>query len=46
MGLLIALKEGVAKIARTFGDKLGGFRFPSRIARTLQLFVDYSAVGI
>lgn len=41
-----ALKEGVAKIARTFGDKLGGFRFPPRIARTLQLFVDYSAVGI
>ncbi|KAJ7488930.1 hypothetical protein FB451DRAFT_1361983 [Mycena latifolia] len=36
-----ALKEGLARIARTFGDKLRAFRFPPRTAARLQGFVDY-----
>ncbi|KAF9077658.1 nucleoporin protein Ndc1-Nup [Rhodocollybia butyracea] len=36
-----ALKEGVARIARTFGDKLLAFKFPPRTARKLQGFLDY-----
>ncbi|KAJ7646827.1 nucleoporin protein Ndc1-Nup-domain-containing protein [Roridomyces roridus] len=38
-----ALKEGVARIVRTFGDKLRAFRFPPRTAARLQGFVDYCA---
>ncbi|KAJ7437446.1 hypothetical protein B0H11DRAFT_2107189 [Mycena galericulata] len=38
-----ALKEGVARIVRTFGDKLRAFRFPPRTATRLQGFVDYCA---
>ncbi|KDQ51846.1 hypothetical protein JAAARDRAFT_210825 [Jaapia argillacea MUCL 33604] len=37
-----ALKEGVARIVRTFRDKLGAFKFPPATARKLQGFVDYS----
>ncbi|KIK76962.1 hypothetical protein PAXRUDRAFT_835155 [Paxillus rubicundulus Ve08.2h10] len=36
-----ALKTGVADIVRTFGDKLVAFKFPPRIAKKLQSFVDY-----
>ncbi|KAJ7220832.1 nucleoporin protein Ndc1-Nup-domain-containing protein [Mycena pura] len=36
-----ALKEGVARIVRTFGDKLRAFRFPPRTAARLQEYVDY-----
>ncbi|KAJ7131384.1 nucleoporin protein Ndc1-Nup-domain-containing protein [Mycena epipterygia] len=38
-----ALKEGIARIVRTFGDKLRAFRFPPRTAARLQGFVDYCA---
>jgi nucleoporin NDC1 len=38
----LALKEGVVRIVQTFGDKLLAFRFPPRIARKLQSFVDHS----
>jgi len=37
-----ALKEGIVQIARTFGDKLAAFKFPSRTAQKLQGFVDYA----
>lgn len=37
-----ALKSGVADIARTFGEKLVAFKFPSRTAKKLQSFVDYA----
>ncbi|KAF8960800.1 nucleoporin protein Ndc1-Nup [Flammula alnicola] len=36
------LKEGIARIVRTFGDKLLAFKFPPRIANKLQAFLDYS----
>ncbi|KAA1477952.1 hypothetical protein DENSPDRAFT_867789 [Dentipellis sp. KUC8613] len=36
------LKEGVVRIVRTFGDKLGAFAFPPHVARKLQGFVDYN----
>ncbi|KAJ7689308.1 hypothetical protein B0H17DRAFT_1180303 [Mycena rosella] len=36
-----ALKEGLARIARTFGDKLRAFRFAPRVAARMQEFVDY-----
>ncbi|PFH45653.1 hypothetical protein AMATHDRAFT_8848 [Amanita thiersii Skay4041] len=36
-----ALKEGVGRIVRTFGDKLLAFKFPPRIAHKLQGFMDY-----
>ncbi|KIY45728.1 hypothetical protein FISHEDRAFT_48838 [Fistulina hepatica ATCC 64428] len=36
-----ALKEGTARIVRTFGDKLTAFKFPPRTARKLQTFVEY-----
>jgi nucleoporin NDC1 len=39
-----ALKEGVARIVRTFGDRLLAFKFPLRIATKLQSFVDYTVV--
>jgi nucleoporin NDC1 len=37
----IGLKEGVARIVRTFGDKLLAFKFPPRTARKLQGFLEY-----
>ena len=37
-----ALKDGIVRIVRTFGDKLSAFKFPPRIARKLQGFVDYN----
>ncbi|KAF8436467.1 nucleoporin protein Ndc1-Nup, partial [Boletus edulis BED1] len=37
-----ALKSGVADIARTFGEKLVAFKFPPRIAKKLQSFVDHA----
>ena len=33
-------KEGVARIVRTFGDKLLAFRFPPRTAQKLQPFLE------
>ncbi|KAH9476277.1 Nucleoporin NDC1 [Psilocybe cubensis] len=36
------LKEGLARIVRTFGDKLFAFKFPPRIGHKLQEFLDYS----
>lgn len=35
------LKESVARIVRTFGDKLLAFKFPPRTARKLQGFLEY-----
>ncbi|KAJ3895442.1 nucleoporin protein Ndc1-Nup-domain-containing protein [Lentinula edodes] len=35
------LKEGVARIARVFSDKLLAFKFPPRTATKLQGFLDY-----
>ncbi|KAJ7578193.1 nucleoporin protein Ndc1-Nup [Mycena floridula] len=44
LGLLsIALKEGIADIARTFGGKLQAFKFPPRTAAKLQGFLDYAS---
>jgi nucleoporin NDC1 len=39
---ITALKDGVARIVRTFGDKLLAFKFPPRTARKLQGFIDYN----
>ncbi|KAF4584895.1 hypothetical protein EYR40_001720 [Pleurotus pulmonarius] len=36
-----ALKDGVASIVRTFGDKLLAFKFPPKTASKLQGFMDY-----
>ena len=30
------------QIVRTFGEKLAAFKFPPRVARQLQGFVDYN----
>ncbi|TFK65917.1 hypothetical protein BDN72DRAFT_844963 [Pluteus cervinus] len=35
------LKDGVARIVRTFGDKLLAFKFPPKTANKLQGFLDY-----
>ncbi|EFI26696.1 hypothetical protein CC1G_15467 [Coprinopsis cinerea okayama7 len=35
------LKDGIARIVRTFGDKLTAFRFPPRTAQKLQTFMDF-----
>lgn len=40
--LLSALKEGIARIVRTFGDRLRAFRFPPPIAQKLQMFLIYA----
>ncbi|EIN05466.1 hypothetical protein PUNSTDRAFT_74324 [Punctularia strigosozonata HHB-11173 SS5] len=37
-----ALKDGLLRVVRTFGEKLSAFKFPPRIARKLQGFADYS----
>lgn len=39
--LVSGLKEGIARIVRTFGDKLLAFKFPPRTAQKLQGFLDY-----
>ncbi|KAF9524907.1 nucleoporin protein Ndc1-Nup [Crepidotus variabilis] len=36
------LREGIARIVRTFGDKLLAFKFPPRTAQKLQAFLEYS----
>ncbi|KAG6860815.1 hypothetical protein C0995_007316 [Termitomyces sp. Mi166 len=35
------LRAGIARIVRTFGDKLLAFKFPPRIAEKLQPFMEY-----
>ena len=40
--LFVALKDGVVRIVRTFGDKLLAFKFTPRTARKLQGFIDYN----
>ncbi|KAF9022291.1 hypothetical protein BDZ89DRAFT_1163331 [Hymenopellis radicata] len=35
------LQEGISRIVRTFGIKLNAFKFPPRVARKLQGFLDY-----
>jgi len=40
-GVSDAMKEGVVRIVRTFGDRLLAFRFPPRIAHKLQPFLEY-----
>jgi nucleoporin NDC1 len=39
--LVLGLKGGIARIVRTFGDKLLAFKFPPRVAQKLQGFLDY-----
>ncbi|KAF9556859.1 hypothetical protein CPC08DRAFT_72619 [Agrocybe pediades] len=36
------LKEGIARIVRTFGDKLQAFKFPPKVAGKLQGFLDHT----
>ncbi|KAJ6482732.1 hypothetical protein C8R45DRAFT_1215438 [Mycena sanguinolenta] len=43
ISLPAALKDGIARIVHTFGDKLRAFRFPPRTAARLQGFVEYCA---
>jgi nucleoporin NDC1 len=40
--LFPGLKEGIIRIVVTFGDSLSAFKFPPKIARKLQGYVDYS----
>ena len=40
--LFAALKDGLVRVVRTFGDKLAAFRFAPRTAKKLQGFVDYN----
>ena len=40
--VFVALKDGISRIVRTFGDKLLAFKFPPRVARKLQGFIDYN----
>lgn len=40
-----ALKDGIARIVRTFGDTLTAFRFPPRTAGRVQVFMDYYLGG-
>ncbi|KZV62242.1 hypothetical protein PENSPDRAFT_678351 [Peniophora sp. CONT] len=37
-----ALKMGVVRVVKTFGSKLGAFKFPPVVARKLQGFMDYA----
>ncbi|CAL1710388.1 unnamed protein product [Somion occarium] len=37
-----ALKNGLVRIVQTFGERLSAFRFPPRIAKILQEYVDYT----
>ncbi|KIJ56383.1 hypothetical protein M422DRAFT_774158 [Sphaerobolus stellatus SS14] len=36
-----SLREGIGLIAKTFGDRLGVYRFPPPTAKRLQTFMDY-----
>ena len=36
------LREGIARIVRTFGDKLLAFKFPPPVAQKLQTFLEYA----
>ncbi|KAJ2916680.1 hypothetical protein MD484_g3740, partial [Candolleomyces efflorescens] len=38
-----ALKDSLARIVRTFGDRLTAFRFPPRVAGKVQGFMDFCA---
>ena len=40
--LLPGLREGIARIVRTFGDKLLAFKFPLPVAQKLQTFLEYA----
>ncbi|KIY65317.1 hypothetical protein CYLTODRAFT_400625 [Cylindrobasidium torrendii FP15055 ss-10] len=35
-------REGIARVVKTFGTKLSAFKFPPRVARKLQGFLDYA----
>ena len=37
----VALKDGIGRIVRTFGDKLLAFKFPPRVSQKVQGFLDY-----
>ena len=39
--LVLGLKDGIARIVRTFGKKLLAFKLPPRVAQKLQGFLDY-----
>ena len=39
--LVLGLKDGIARIVRTFGNKLLAFKFPPRVAQKLKGFLDY-----
>jgi hypothetical protein len=39
--LILGLKDGIARIVRTFGNKLFPFKFPPRVGQKLQGFLDY-----
>lgn len=40
--VFVALKNGLVRIVQTFGERLSAFRFPPRIAKILQEYVDYT----
>jgi len=40
-GMADGLKDGIARIVRTFGNKLFPFKFPPRVGQKLQGFLDY-----
>ena len=39
--LFLGLKDGIARIVRTFGKKLLAFKLPPRVMQKLQGFLDY-----
>ena len=39
--MVLGLKDGIARIVRTFGKKLLAFKLPPRVAQKLQGFLDY-----
>ena len=39
--MILGLKDGIARIVRTFGKKLLAFKLPPRVAQKLQGFLDY-----
>jgi hypothetical protein len=44
-GVCAALKDGIGRVAHTFGDKLVAFRFAPKTAARLQPFVDAALAG-
>lgn len=38
----VALKDGLVRIVHTFEGRLEAFKFPPRIAKRLQDYVDYT----